>query len=581
MRRLAPYLLILAAVLLVYCPALRNGFVWDDTALVLRDPLTRSPWLLLEGFRHFLFLDATAADFYRPLQRAIFTFDYYLAGFTPWVFHLTSLLVHAGAAIALYEFGRRLLEKTEASVPLSQLPFAVALLWAVHPIHSSAVVYIAGLADPLAALLGFGGLALLLAGRPRTAGLCLGAALFAKESGVFALVIGLGFAWALACKESADWRPRLVRFARVAIPALLMTGLYLGLRATAEHTRPPQMDHTPLAERPVLVLRAVAEYAGLLVAPVNLHMERTVKTPTGTNLQTIAGALLLCGAAFWFSRSTRTGRACLLAALVAYLPVSNLFALNATAAEHWVYVPSAFLLLAAAATLRQFPVADRRIALLATGILALWFVALGCRTAWRCGDWRDQWTFLQATIHAGGNSSRMIGNLAQEKLKRGDIEGAVQDFRAALALKPDQPFAMLGLSGALIKARSFDESRQWLERCEKVPLIQASALVNRAVLEFQESRSERVDLFREAAAVNPRFWPVRKLYITHLLARGETSTALQELRAVLQDQPFRAETWEMMGLALEKNGESARAQDAYAEADRRDFWRERKESKTY
>ena len=91
MRRCAPYLLILAAVLLVYSPALRNDFVWDDTALILRDPLLRSPYLLAEGFRHFLFLDATAADFYRPLQRVVFTIDYALAGFTPWVFHLTSL----------------------------------------------------------------------------------------------------------------------------------------------------------------------------------------------------------------------------------------------------------------------------------------------------------------------------------------------------------------------------------------------------------------------------------------------------------------------------------------------------------
>jgi hypothetical protein len=185
MRRFLPCLILLAAVLLVYGPALPNGLVWDDTALILRDPLIRSPRLLAEGFRHFLFLDATASDFYRPLQRVAYTLDYALAGFTPWVFHLTSLLVHAGAAMALYALGWRLL--AGISRHPRRLALAVALVWAVHPVHSSAVAYASGLADPLAALCGFGGLALLLSGRRSLAGLALGAALFAKESGVFAL----------------------------------------------------------------------------------------------------------------------------------------------------------------------------------------------------------------------------------------------------------------------------------------------------------------------------------------------------------------------------------------------------------
>src|SRR5436190_20535481 len=95
-------MLIIAATFLVYWPALRNGFVWDDTALVLRDPLIRSWILIPEGFRHFLFLDATAANFYRPIQRLTFVFDYQVFGFGwPGGWHLTSVVIHAGAAMAL------------------------------------------------------------------------------------------------------------------------------------------------------------------------------------------------------------------------------------------------------------------------------------------------------------------------------------------------------------------------------------------------------------------------------------------------------------------------------------------------
>lgn len=570
MRRFLPCLILLAAVMLVYGPALQNGLVWDDTALILRDPLIRSPRLLAEGFRHFLFLDATASDFYRPLQRVVYTFDYALAGFTPWVFHLTSLLAHAGAAMALYAVGWRLL------APVTQYPrwiaLAVALLWAVHPVHSSAVAYAAGLADPLAALCGLGGLALLLSGRRSLAGFALGAALFAKESGVFALVIGLAMAWETTRGEAV--KQRWLSFARVALPALMMTTLYLGLRANAEHFPPPSSKTAAsLAGRPVLVLRAASEYAGLLAAPVTLRMERSVASPcspaAGT-VQTLAGALLLGAAACWFGYSNRTGRICLLAAGAAYLPVSNLFALNATAAEHWLYLPSAFLFLAAAAT---WP---RRVPRIAFGFAVIWIAALGCRTAWRCADWRDQATFLQATIRAGGDSSRMLGNLASLELSRGDGAGALRDYRTALTLQPGQPFAMLGLSGALIKTGHYEEARAWLERCEKVPLVRADALVNQAVLEFRESGRDRVDLLRQAAEMNPRFWPLRKRYIGHLIERGEMGPALQQLREVLGDQPFRAETWELLARAYESIGRPELAQTATAQADLRDLWRSRK-----
>jgi len=77
-------LILLAAVFFIYAPASRNGFVWDDTALVLRDPLIRSWRLIPEGFNHFLFVDATASDFYRPIQRLTYTLDYPAFAFQPY-----------------------------------------------------------------------------------------------------------------------------------------------------------------------------------------------------------------------------------------------------------------------------------------------------------------------------------------------------------------------------------------------------------------------------------------------------------------------------------------------------------------
>ena len=61
-QRLISILWLIAAAFLVYAPSLWNGYVWDDSALIQRDPFIRSWRLIPEGFRHFLFTDATASS---------------------------------------------------------------------------------------------------------------------------------------------------------------------------------------------------------------------------------------------------------------------------------------------------------------------------------------------------------------------------------------------------------------------------------------------------------------------------------------------------------------------------------------
>src|SRR5881227_1771232 len=102
-----------ALVLLIFAthaPALRATFVWDDTALVFRDPLIRSWRLIPEGFQHFLFIDATASNFYRPLQRLTYTLEYWTFAFRPGPYHFTNILLHVAAAIAFFAFALTLLK---------------------------------------------------------------------------------------------------------------------------------------------------------------------------------------------------------------------------------------------------------------------------------------------------------------------------------------------------------------------------------------------------------------------------------------------------------------------------------------
>src|ERR1700736_6530511 len=150
-RRLFAVLLIIVAVTASYAPAARDGFVWDDTALVLRDPLIRSWRLIPEGFNHYLFVDATPSDFYRPLQRVTYTIEYAFFAARPGPYHITNIALHTAAAIALLLFAEALLEAFGCESGRSRwIAMIAALVWAIHPVHTSAVVYVSGRADPLA-----------------------------------------------------------------------------------------------------------------------------------------------------------------------------------------------------------------------------------------------------------------------------------------------------------------------------------------------------------------------------------------------------------------------------------------------
>jgi len=581
-------LILLVAVFISYSPAVRNGFVWDDTALILRDPLIRSWQLIPEGFNHFLFVDATASDFYRPIQRLSYTIDYAVSAFRPGPYHFTSLLWHSFAAIALLFFGEELLLAFGFERRRSQLiALGAALVWAVHPAQSAAVVYISGRADSLAAAFGFLGLFFLLRASRMlgpskllffvgsAAALLLSA--LSKESGLIFPVIGLTFfLW------RRNW-PDLWKM--IAVTALIAAS-YFSLRAGAEHNPAPRLSPAPpLLVRPIIVARAVAEYAGLIVFPLNLHMDRDVETqPSGFNeaslahaawreLQTLLGLILVAAFFYWMLRARKRNPAvfiALLFALIAYLPVSGVVALNATVAEHWIYFPSAFLFLAVALEIAGLEAKLRSprsiVATAMAGLMVLWTAFLGARTFVRALDWKDQRTFLERTIAHGGDSVRMLINLGGLELTEGKLEDAAVHLHAALQKKPNQPLAVINLAAVALKENDFKLARELLTRATQMPLVDAEAHQLLAVLENKESGKVDVMRMRLASRTGPPNWSIEKRYIQLLDQTGGTAAAINELLSCLQQQWYRAESWKLLSDLHAKLGHSTQAAQALAQA---------------
>jgi len=606
------------ATFVAYWPAMRNSFVWDDTALVLRDPLIRSWRIAPDAFREFLFLDATASNFYRPLQRLTFMADYALWGIARpddakaraktgapetgdgadiaavqsvpqpgW--HFTSVLTHAIAALALWRLLTAWFGENGQWWSLSG-----ALAWALHPLHTSAVTYVSGRADPLAAIFIFTGLALVAHAHARgalvpgdraaargiiLAAVCALAALLSKESGVALLVVWLVWVLARARKDPRGW-------AAWCAAALIACGAYGALRITADRTPPPEAgEAAPWQVRPILVARALAEYATLFLLPHSLHMERDVSTnPVGdytANLrngrlreaQTLAGLCVAAGLLWWWRRVRKIAPDAALAlscAAVTWLPVSNVFRLNATVAEHWLYVPSAFLLAAILLTARavapRWPIVFNAMRAAA----ALWLVFLAVQTWHQHHYWADQRTFVTETIERAGRGARMVSNLGQLAMQEGKPDEALALFRESLAITPKLALAHLNIAAVTLQKKDYETAQAELALAESSPLLAPDIDVMRSSIEQARTGKPRLDFLGRAASSAGRNWSVSRRYPLALLATGRADKAYEDLLRQLTGHPYRAEAWRLLAQIAERLGSTWDAARAYGEAANRD-----------
>src|SRR3974390_2567397 len=89
-RTILPALAIVLLVVVVYFPALRGEFLWDDDYNIIKSAPLRS----LDGLRRIWFEPGATQQFY-PLTHSTFWLDYHLWGLQTPAYHAENILLHA------------------------------------------------------------------------------------------------------------------------------------------------------------------------------------------------------------------------------------------------------------------------------------------------------------------------------------------------------------------------------------------------------------------------------------------------------------------------------------------------------
>ena len=182
----------------VYLPCVGNAYVWDDIPLIVDNALFEAPFDPSTAFFSDLWAGAAIGEealsgYFRPLMMASLWLDRAWSG-AAWVAHLHSVCWHLLGVWAAARLGRR--------VAGAQAGFVGALWFAVHPLQSEAVFWVAARNDLIATALGLLALHHVCAERPRPvwALLATAGAMGSKESVILLPFVAAALLW---------WSPRV------------------------------------------------------------------------------------------------------------------------------------------------------------------------------------------------------------------------------------------------------------------------------------------------------------------------------------------------------------------------------------
>jgi tetratricopeptide (TPR) repeat protein len=550
-----PLALFMLAVLL-YLPTVRNGFVYDDETLILKEARPRTLQAFTEIFdqRHF-----PGLPYYRPVTRLTFRVQKSLHGDNPVPYHVLNVVLAGFTAWAA--FGLLRSKAFGLSGPLAAL---AALLFIVHPTASSCVNPICSGRETL-----LPSLLILLAmqawlragwrGQACAVG-CWALALFAKEQ---AIVVPVLFLLADALDLSRNQRLRhagreLLWFGLMGAIAVGYMTLRLGLFSGSEFVSDLAVHPWyPLLSYVYAIQTAFAPFARLVYEPAVTLWFSAWRTALGFLL-----AFLLAWLA-WRERRRIGGPSLFWLAwfVLLQLPTANLLRQEAKFDERYVFL--AWLAIPGLAAACSNDALRRSLFGLLAAVLVLFWGAISFN---RAAVFADDLSFSLEWAATNPHSAIALNNVGNNLLSRQRLDEAEGFLRRALAVNPAMAAAHYNLGTTLYRlGRLEDAIAEFRETLRCDPAYRAD--YNLALALADAGRDEEAIRHYRVAKVKEPANPDVPYNLGLMLARrGEMDPALAEFRAASRLAPHDPKPWFNTGVALERTDRLEPAMEAYVKA---------------
>ena len=474
-------------VVTVYLPALSGGFVWDDVAFSEEPVIHRwsglwSIWLSPADVRN--------EGHYWPLVYTTFWLEHKLWGLAPLGYHLVNVALHLANTVLLW----RLLLALAAPGA-----FAVAAVFAVHPLHVESVAWIIERKDLLSALCYLGAVLAWVrftrAPRPGPYWLALGlftAGLLSKSIVVTLPAALLIWHW---------WeRGRVTGRDALRLAPFFVVGLGVTAADLAYYTSRESLALGYSAvERVLIAARALWFYAGKLVWPADLagiYPLWEIRSGDLLGWAYVAAAAGLTGL-LWLFRG-RLGRGPLAGAAFFALTLSPVLGFVDYGYMQFSLVADRFQYLAGIGVIAVLVGGAARgagrlpghLRPAATSALVFVLVALGILTWRQCGIYRDESTFFSHVVAHNPEARDAHLNLGGALLDAGRPEESHAASLIAVRQRPEAVGAHINLARALVVMERFEEAEPHLARAMALDPRNHAVWMNMADLRRRQGRYE-------------------------------------------------------------------------------------------
>jgi tetratricopeptide (TPR) repeat protein len=531
---------------------------------------------------------------YQPLSWVTFGLDYLLWGMDPFGYHLTNLLLHTANAVIFYFAARHLLSfiffpsMAGKGLQLRIASVIAALFFAIHPLRVESVVWLTERRDVLSGLLVLCSLLFYLraasapdaVSRWRRLGIAVGfygLSLFSKATGItlpaILLVLDI-YPLRRLGHGNRRWfgmEVRHVWWEKVPFVILAIPFSVLALMAQREAGALMLLEQYGVAARTAQALFGIAFYLWKSVFPVRLsplyQLSNTFHPSDSPFVLSGLVVLALSVVMFAYRRRWPGG----LASWVCYvIVVSPMLGIAQSGVQMvadrytylsclcWAIMVGACIYLGwnrwgAGRTSQNAFVA-------AAGLVASFLLVLGGLTWRQSGVWHDSerlWSYAAAITP---ESSLVHCNLGLALEKRGDFEGAIQNYRTALKTNPASALAYHNRGHAYNSLGDYKKAIEDFNRAIEIKPKYTEAYINRAnAYNSLGNYRQAIEDYDRAIEINPKH---AEAYYNRGIAYnglGDYRHAIEDYDRAIQINPRHAEAYYNRGHACNSLGDYKQA----------------------
>ncbi|MEA2708884.1 MAG: hypothetical protein QOF78_1485 [Phycisphaerales bacterium] len=551
--------------LLLFAPVHEHEFInYDDPGYVFEPHVRRG--LTLDNVQ-WAFTTTHFAN-YHPLTWLSHMADVSMFGHKPAGHHLVSVALHSINAVLLYLVLRAMTGYRSAS-------FAVAAIWAVHPLRVESVAWVAERKDLLS------GLFFLLAlgcytryARRGSVGayvgslVCFALGLMSKPMLVTVpCVLFLLDCWPL--KRPAPWKKLVVE--KVPFFVLSIASAILTVIAQRQGGAMRDGEGYPLTLRLGNALWSYARYVELSFWPRGLAIIYPYRGALpGTHLPLIgvaAGAAILIGMTAVGVYLWRRERAVLVGWLWfigMLVPVIGIVQVGwQSMADRYTYLPQIGLLIAVIWLARMFLAPLARGHVIATAMMVVVVAGLSLRTHLELRHWRNNVTLFTRAL-AVTDKNHIAHSALGLALGESNIPAAIDQYKQAIEITPKDPQLYYNIGRLYLIQGNLPLAESWFQDTLAFDPKYVDALINLSkALSGMGRHAEAMTSLRQALEIDPDNAVAHYDLAVELAERGKVKEALPHFAEAIRLEPNVPELHYSYSVALRQTGQADEADLAY------------------